>query len=418
MEKIYSESKKNKSAFKKIISSSFSVKCSFLLAIVTMASILYTPFVSNRNSVSYALPDEGLPTKINSSADYVAQSKNYNFPVYVIKENKLIYYCIEEKRAYNGLNSEGKVATNSYNLDSSKKLDSGLAYLLGNLYPKVGGQKYSDNEDYNDAANYWVAQMAVWLYQYETSDDATRAKLFDSNVIGSDFATKLSNETKVRVAKTTDSVDIINNGVEVSVGDAYTKIIRPMVDSAKKYSDSSLTLTVGIDDEKVTLDADKKYLKTSFLSVVGSPDNQYLSYSIEIPNIPKDTVLIDADGNEIKNESEDAAVFKANNLQKGTKFYLKVPVASITESNKKISVKFIGQFDHYVARAFTANNLQSLVGLEKENLAVNNSKDLLINYTAKSEDTALDVSSSTYIIAFLIIVIGVGSIGYVTKKTI
>ena len=45
-------------------------------------------------------------------------------------------------------------------------------------------------------------------------------------------------------------------------------------------------------------------------------------------------------------------------------------------------------------------------------------KDLLINYTAKSEDTALDVSSSTYIIAFLIIVIGVGSIGYVTKKTI
>ena len=218
--------------------------------------------------------------------------------------------------------------------------------------------------------------------------------------------------------KVYSSIDIINNGVEVSIGDAYTKIIRPMVDSAKKYSDSSLTLTVGIDDEKVTLDADKKYLKTSFLSVVGSPDNQYLSYSIEIPNIPKDTVLIDADGNEIKNESEDAAVFKANNLQKGTKFYLKVPVASITESNKKISVKFIGQFDHYVARAFTANNLQSLVGLEKENLAVNNSKDLLINYTAKSEDTALDVSSSTYIIAFLIIVIGVGSIGYVTKKTI
>ena len=404
MEKIYIENNnKNRSLFNRLIHSSFSVKCSFMLALVTMFSVVFTPFVGgNATYTSYALPevDSSLPDTFTSklgSSEIRGNISGFYVNDYYTNEDVQVF-CLESDIAFSGGTSYSKGQTIT---------DYGLLYLMANSYPNKQFVS-ADGNGLDVNLQTWITQVAIWIYQKEVGAPNNTTRLTDEILEG------IKMDTAVTVGDNVTEV-----GAGLATGETlYDVYIRPLVDAAIVNKNvPNKNLDVSLESDKVTLDADEKYYKTSLISVVGTPSDNFNSYLLELRNCPKGTLVFDENGNQMNLSTRPVSTTGSNetllfisNVSPETKFYIKVPVSEITEQNKTIMVLISGSFTTYEGDYYIATGAQTITSVKTVNTNVNKRIDVTFNYTPDVPPTGLDVSQTVYFIGLLILLAGVGII--------
>lgn len=401
MEKIYIENnKKKKSFFNKLIHSSFSVKCSFVLALVTMFSVVFTPFVGGGvTNTSYALPtvDSSLPDTFTSKLgknEIRGNVSGFYVNDYYTNDNVQVF-CLESDIAF----SEGT----SYSKGQAIT-DYGLLYLMANSYPNKQF-KNTAGEDLDANLQTWITQVAIWLYQKEVG--AT------NNNLSVETIEKIKTDTAVTVGDSLTEVGAgLSNGQTL-----YSVYIKPLVDAAIANKNiPNKSLEISLENDKVTLDADEKYYRTSLITVTGTPSDNFNGYRFELRNYPKGTLIFDENGNEleltvrpISTASNDTAIY-VNNITPGTKLYIKVPVDEITEENKVVDIYVVGSFTVYDGDYYVAAGAQTITSVKTVNTNVDTAEQVTFNYTPDVPDTKMNISQTVYFIGLLILLAGVGII--------
>lgn len=402
MEKIYMEKNdRDKSFFRKIKNSSFSVKCSFMLAIVTMLSVVFTSF-SGMGGSSYALPalSNNLPdtfTTAETTGNFITLSANdpqNRFqlqPFYT--SSGIQVFCLEHDVDFGiGITYKKGEAIKDY----------GLLYLMANSYPN---KKFLDSSGNELAAplQTWITQVSIWAYLSETG---TANNTFE----------KLEN---IKNSNATSVYD--NDGTYYAKADIYSTYIAPLVEEAKKHKIApTISLSASIENDTISLDSDEKYYRSSLITVSGSPSDSFNSYQILLKNQPKGVIVADENGNEIKSLESGDDFWTSESISPNTKFYLKVPVSGITEENKTINVRIVGNFSSYEGNYYTGNieigttgnfmPAQTITSVRVANVSTDTGIDVTFNYTPEVPDTKMNVSQTIYFIGLLIFLAGIGII--------
>lgn len=383
--------KNNKSGFNKILNSSFSVKCSFMLAVVTMFSVVFSSFAGVTNN-SYAMPDDDnkLPesfttASVTEESKLMGNSSNFVVYPYYTTDGKQIY-CLEHSVGFasNTLYKRGEVI-NVSEFDAGY----GLLYLLSKTYPNT-----QISEGMSPQLQTWITQTAIWVYLAKVD-----AK---GNDLTNDVINSLKNDTYIYDG---NGVEYKDDGTSL-----YTKYIEPLVNEAYENRHfPNVKIDVSIDNEDFELDSDEKYYKTSLIDVAGSPVKDFVDYSISV-KCPKGTILIDSDGNEIETSYDEkySLLSTKSNVPTSTKFYLKVPKDAISEDNKNIEVNVLGTFYTLSGFAYRSDGAQTVVLVDTNNQMVNDKLDLSINFTPDVPDTKMNVSQTIYFVGLLILLAGVG----------
>ena len=411
MEKIYMEKNdRDKSFFRKIKHSSFSVKCSFMLAIVTMFSVVFTSF-SGMGGSSYALPDlsNDLPdtfTTAETTGNFITLSANdpqNRFklqPFYT--SGGIQVFCLEHDIDFgSGITYKKGEAIKDY----------GLLYLMANSYPN---KKFLDSSGNELAAplQTWITQVAIWAYLSETG-------------IAHNTFTELEN---IKNSKATSVYD--NDGTYYANAEIYSTYIAPLVEDAKKHKIAPvISLDASIENDIISLDSEEKYYQSSLITVAGSPSDNFNSYFIRLENYPKGTLVVDEDGNTISKgtnvgstsggfTSDDSNIWWSEDVAPNTKFYLKVPVSEVTEENKTIKVSIVGSFSSYKGNYYTGSipvgttgnviPAQTITSVGLANVYTDTGIDVTFNYTPEVPDTKMNVSQTIYFIGLLIFLAGIG----------
>lgn len=390
--------KKNKSSIKRIMNSSFSVKCSFMLAVISMFSILFSAF-SGPLKTSYAIPEKtnnpmpdtflaklGGNRMIGSGFTVLDYVTDGGIPVYCLEKNIDFVEDEDEDDAH----SKG-----------DQIVDYGLLYLMANSYPNVNFKDgYGNNLD--PRLQVWMTQVAIWLYQKEVGAP-------NSDGLTDDHIGAIQTVTVV-----TASNDTTNTNADLTAKDAngqnqnlYATYIKPLVDAAIANKNvPNKSLSASIESSDFTLDADEKYYKSSLVTVVGGPSDNFSGYTINFDKCPEGTILVDENGNTIKDANTDVNTL----YQPGTKFYIKVPVASVTEDSKKINLSFVGHYSTYEGNYYTAAGKQTITNVMTTNSTVPYGLNITLDYKVDSADTKMNVSQNMYFVGLLILLAGVGII--------
>ena len=187
-------------------------------------------------------------------------------------------------------------------------------------------------------------------------------------------------------------------------------IFKLLQDAQKLGTAPSNSLNVTKKSEGVSMTSDGKFYQTDYIEVVGTVLSESIGsfngYELKTKNAPEGTMIIDKDGNEIKD---------VTNLAPGTKFAFKIPVEKVTEENKKIEVNVLGSFDSYAADIYVADTSQTVTSVSKVNNNLSVPLDVDLNYTPTVPDTALDNSATLYIIGLILLLSGLG-IFYTSAK--
>lgn len=402
MEKIYIENNnKNKSFFNRLIHSSISVKCSFLLALVTMFSVVFTPFVGGNGgtNTSYALPvaSSSLPDTFTSklgTSEIRGNISGFYVNDYYTNDNVQVF-CLE---------SDINFSTGTSYSKGQSITDYGLLYLMANSYPNVKF-KTADGKDLDANLQTWITQVAIWIYQKEVGAA--------NNSLSAETIEKIKTDTAVTVG---DSLTEIGAGLGTGKT-LYSEYIDRLVKAAiANRNIPNKSLKISFESDNVTLDESEKYYKTSLITVTGEPSDNFNGYRFELRNYPKGTMIFDENGNEldltvrpISTVSNDTAIY-VNNIDPGTKLYIKVPVDEITEENKTVDIYVVGSFTVYDGDYYVADGAQTITSVKTVNSDIDTGKQITFNYTPDVPDTKTDVSQTVYFIGLLILLAGVGII--------
>ena len=367
-----------------------------LVAVVAVAALIAVGF----GQISFAIPEEGVTLGnefISAEPDVATMiyGENSRFGVnqLLTKDGKSVF-CIERDITYKG---ELKY------VKSERVLDSGLLYLMSNIYPN---KKIMDGDtELPLGVQVWLSQSAVWIYAaingYENNTEMTVEVI--NNIL---LETQLYDKDMNVVAKIDD--DDIAAG-HSSLMEKYG--IFKLLQAAEKLGTApSNSLNVTKKSEGVSMTSDGKFYQTDYIEVVGTVLSESIGtfngYELKTKNAPEGTMIIDKDGNEIKD---------VTNLAPGTKFAFKIPVEKVTEENKKIEVNVLGSFDSYAADIYVADTSQTVTSVSKVNNNLSVPLDVDLNYTPTVPDTALDNSATLYIIGLILLLSGLG-IFYTSAK--
>ncbi len=399
MEKIYMENNnKNKSFFRRLVDSSFSVKCSFTLAIVTMFSVVFTSFAGVGGGSSYALPDVAnqLPdtfTTAETTGNFITSNASVENkfrlqPFYT--SDGIQVFCLEHDVDFgSGITyKKGEAIT-----------DYGLLYLMANSYPNKSFVDSNGNELAKPLQT-WITQVAIWTYLKETGVSGNDT--FDVDMIKNGNATSVYDD----------------NGTYQANADIYTTYIAPRVADAKNHRTApNIQLSASIENDKITLDSEEKYYRSSLITVSGSPSDNFNGYRIDLTNYPKGTLVVDENGNTINNAGFEykKGFWSSESLTPNTKFYLKVPVSEITEENKTIKVSIVGHFSNYAGNYYNGtlsdgNPAQTITSVRLANTDKETGVDVTFNYTPDVPNTKMNISQTIYFIGLLILLAGIGII--------
>ena len=367
-----------------------------LVAVVAVAALIAVGF----GQISFAIPEEGVTLGnefISAEPDVATMiyGENSRFGVnqLLTKDGKSVF-CIERDITYKG---ELKY------VKSERVLDSGLLYLMSNIYPN---KKIMDGDtELPLGVQVWLSQSAVWIYAaingYENNTEMTVEVI--NNIL---LETQLYDKDMNVVAKIDD--DDIAAG-HSSLMEKYG-IFKLLQDAEKLGTAPSNSLNVTKKSEGVSMTSDGKFYQTDYIEVVGTVLSESIGtfngYELKTKNAPEGTMIIDKDGNEIKD---------VTNLAPGTKFAFKIPVEKVTEENKKIEVNVLGSFDSYAADIYVADTSQTVTSVSKVNNNLSVPLDVDLNYTPTVPDTALDNSATLYIIGLILLLSGLG-IFYTSAK--
>lgn len=367
-----------------------------LVAVVAVAALIAVGF----GQISFAIPEEGVTLGnefISAEPDVATMiyGENSRFGVnqLLTKDGKPVF-CIERDITYKG---------DLKYVKSERVLDSGLLYLMSNIYPN---KKIMDGDtELPLGVQVWLSQSAVWIYAsingYENNTEMT-ADVMEKILL----ETQLYDKDMNVVAKIDD--DDIAAG-HSSLMEKYG-IFKLLQDAQKLGTAPSNSLNVTKKSEGVSMTSDGKFYQTDYIEVVGTVLSESIGtfngYELKTKNAPEGTMIIDKDGNEIKD---------VTNLAPGTKFAFKIPVEKVTEENKKIEVNVLGSFDSYAADIYVADTSQTVTSVSKVNNNLSVPLDVDLNYTPTVPDTALDNSATLYIIGLILLLSGLG-IFYTSAK--
>ena len=367
-----------------------------LVAVVAVAALIAVGF----GQISFAIPEEGVTLGnefISAEPDVATMiyGENSRFGVnqLLTKDGKPVF-CIERDITYKG---------DLKYVKSERVLDSGLLYLMSNIYPN---KKIMDGDtELPLGVQVWLSQSAVWIYAsingYENNTEMT-ADVMEKILL----ETQLYDKDMNVVAKIDD--DDIAAGHSSLMG--KYGIFKLLQDAQKLGTAPSNSLNVTKKSEGVSMTSDGKFYQTDYIEVVGTVLSESIGtfngYELKTKNAPEGIMIIDKDGNEIKD---------VTNLAPGTKFAFKIPVEKVTEEKKKIEVNVLGSFDSYAADIYVADTSQTVTSVSKVNNNLSVPLDVDLNYTPTVPDTALDNSATLYIIGLILLLSGLG-IFYTSAK--
>ncbi len=394
MEKIYMHDNQ-KQKTRKIKRRGSSVT-SVLVAIVAVAALIAVGF----GQISFAIPEEGVTlgnefTSKTPDTNNIIYGQDSGFAVnqLLTSDNKPVF-CIERDITYKG---------DLKYVKSERILDSGLLYLLSNVYPN---KKIMDGEtELPVGVQTWLSQSAVWIYAalngYENNTDMTEEVM--TAVL---LETELYDKDMNVVAKITqEDIDAGYSSLMQKYG-----IFDLLVEADELGTSPSNSLDVTKKSEGVSMTSDGKFYQTDYISVVGTVLSESIGsfngFELKFNKAPEGTIVVDKDGKEIKDLS---------NLAPGTKFAFRIPVSNVKEDNKKMEVSVLGSFDSFAADIYVATDSQTVTSVSKINNNLSVPLDLELNYTPTVPNTALDNSSTLYIIGLILLLSGLG-IFYTSAK--
>ena len=367
-----------------------------LVAVVAVAALIAVGF----GQISFAIPEEGvtlgnefISKTPDASTMIYGETSGFGVNELLTSDNKHVF-CIERDINYYG---------DLKYVKSERVLDSGLLYLMSNIYPN---KKIMDGDtELPVGVQVWLSQSAVWIYVaingYENNtqmtDDVMEKILLENQLYDKDMNV---------VAKIDDDDKAAGYS---SLMEKYG-IFKLLQDAQKLGTAPSNSLNVTKKSEGVSMTSDGKFYQTDYIEVVGTVLSESIGsfngYELKTKNAPEGTMIIDKDGNEIKD---------VTNLAPGTKFAFKIPVDKVTEENKKIEVNVLGSFDSYAADIYVADTSQTVTSVSKVNNNLSVPLDVDLNYTPTVPDTALDNSATLYIIGLILLLSGLG-IFYTSAK--
>lgn len=394
MEKIYMHDNQNKKVrrARKRGSSVTTV----LVAIVAVAALIVVGF----GQISFAIPEEGVTlgnefTSAIPDAQQRILGGTSNFGVNALLTDKGQHvFCIERDVDYEG---------NLKYVKSERVLDSGLLYVMSNVYPN---KKIMDGEnELPVGVQVWLSQSAVWIYA-AANGYKNNTKITSDVVEGILYETDLYDATGAVVA--TLSQEDKDNGY-ISLFDKYG-LLELLIEAQKLGTTPSNSLDVTKKSEGVSMTSDGKYYQTGFVDVVGTVLSESIGsfngFELKLNKAPEGTMVVDKDGKEITD---------LTNLEPGTKFAFKVPVDKVKEENKKMEVSVLGSFDSYAADIYVAEGSQTVTSVSKINNNLSVPLDLELNYAPTVPNTALNNSATLYIIGLILLLSGLG-IFYTSAK--
>lgn len=387
-------SNKNKSFIKKLFSSDGSVIASFAIALVGIVSLVAFGF----SQISFAIPDvenplpDSFTTGTSGSSEKII-GETSKFPVYqyfaIVDKEKQPVYCLESDIDF--------CDSTTYSKNSGVITDAGLLYLMANLYPNV-------RLEYNgtvapEKVQTWLSQTAIWIY-LKKSGAANQTKMTD------DVINNIMNETNLY---DDDNPNGILTGVSGSLYSVYksnSSTINNLIDNALMLKGlPEKTLSVSKASDSISITSDEKYYQTDLISVVGSVSDssigQFNGYKLTIKNAPDGTLIVDENGEEIKD---------LTNMAAGTKFYVRIPVDKVTEDTKNVSISVEGSFKTYTGSKYVSGECQTITAVKTVNNNLSQPLDIEINYTPDVPDTGMSTAQSIYFIGLIVLLSGIGII--------
>ena len=364
-----------------------------LVAIVAVAALIVVGF----GQISFAIPEEGVTlgnefTSATPDANTIVYGQNSKFGVNSLLTDKGQHvFCIERDVDYEG---------NLKYVKSERVLDSGLLYIMSNVYPN---KKIMDGEnELPVGVQVWLSQSAVWIYA-ATSGYKNNTKMTKEVVEGILYETELYGK---------DGTVLISLSEDEEYQSLFEKygLLELLVEAKKLGTAPSNSLDVTKKSEGVSMTSDGKYYQTGFVDVVGTVLSESIGsfngFELKLNKAPEGTMVVDKDGKEITD---------LTNLQPGTKFAFKVPVDKVKEENKKMEVSVLGSFDSYAADIYVAEGSQTVTSVSKINNNLSVPLDLELNYAPTVPNTALNNSATLYIIGLILLLSGLG-IFYTSAK--
>jgi len=391
MEKIYMHDNQNKKVrrARKRGSSVTTV----LVAIVAVAALIVVGF----GQISFAIPEEGVTlgnefTSATPDTNTIVYGQNSKFGVNSLLTDKGQHvFCIERDVDYEG---------NLKYVKSERVLDSGLLYVMSNVYPN---KKIMDGEnELPVGVQVWLSQSAVWIYA-ATSGYKNNTEMTKEVVEGILYETELYGK---------DGTVLISLSEDEEYQSLYDKygLLELLIEAKKLGTAPSNSLDVTKKSEGVSMTSDGKYYQTGLVDVVGTVLSESIGsfngFELKLNKAPEGTMVVDKDGKEITD---------LTNLQPGTKFAFKVPVDKVKEENKKMEVSVLGSFDSYAADIYVAEGSQTVTSVSKINNNLSVPLDLELNYAPTVPNTALNNSATLYIIGLILLLSGLG-IFYTSAK--
>ncbi len=393
MEKIYMENnqnKKNQSTFQQVFKSQLSKKLSAFMVLVSFFSFL----LIGVTNVSYAavteIPeDTGLGESFTTSAPGTEIISNTGFPILMYStSNGIPIFCLERDINYRG------------GITMSKKeqiTDQGLLYVMAHTFPHV---KFKDSkgQQFPDEVQTWITQATIWQYLYETGAA--------NNATGSGNVANIEN-IKTAVSLSWDD-EIVGCRVDgcgagaTSQATFYDTYIAPIVANARQSNvTANGTINISLANQEMSITEDEKYYQTSLVTITNSDPNNFVSGSlkVEIQSAPDGTILIDENGQQIETVNE-----------KNTKFYVRIPVESVTEENKSVLLHAEGTFRGYDGYYYKADGAQTVSTVFTTDVKAFDDLDIPINYTPEVPDTSMSIAQSVYFIGLVVLLCGVGII--------
>lgn len=392
MEKIYMENnqnKKNQSTFQQVFKSQLSKKLSVFMVLVSFFSFL----LIGVTNVSYAavteIPeDTGLGDSFTTAPAGTQINSNTGFPVFMYStSNGIPIFCLERDINYRG------------GITMSKKeqiTDQGLLYVMAHTFPHV---KFKDSKgtEFPDEVQTWITQATIWQYLYETGAA--------NNATGSGNVANIENiKTAVSLSWDDEVVGCRVDGCgagATSQATFYDTYIAPIVANARQSNvTANGTIDISLANQEMSITEDEKYYQTSLVTITNSDPNNFVSDSlkVEIQSAPDGTILIDENGQEIEN------------YDNVTKFYVRIPVESVTEENKSVLLHAEGTFRGYDGYYYKADGAQTVSTVFTTDVKAFDDFDIPINYTPEVPDTSMSIAQSVYFIGLVVLLCGVGII--------
>lgn len=369
-----------------------------LLAIVAVAALVITTF----SGISFAIPEEGVvlgdtftSAAIVTNDRIIGETGNFTVNRFATTANDTVF-CLERDIPYEP------------NLEYKKDItinDAGLVYLMANLYPSVSF-KADDGSDLSLGAQVWLTQSAIWIY-------AAQNNYPNNTTMTQELITSVLTEKKIYDTSMKTVAEVTDADVAAGKQTLYQKygIDKLLADANTLKSIPANRLDVTRKTNNISLTSDGKYYQTDYISVVGTVSSEKIGkfngYQVTLANAPEGTIVIDEEGNEIKDLS---------NFSVGTKFAVRVPVANLKESNKELQISVLGSFDTYIAHRYVYTGSQTVTAVKRINNNLSAPLNIQMNYTPTVPNTALDNTNTLFFIGIILLLSGLGVFYTSAKK--